>query len=339
MSTLLLTGGAGFIGSALVRHLLDTTPYRVVILDALTYAGNMDNIADRIDGDRCIMVAGSVTDAGLVDRLMGHYGVEMVVHAAAESHVDRSIAAAPAFIDTNVVGTMILLEAARRFAVRRFVQVSTDEVYGTLEPTDPPFHEGTPLAPSSPYSASKASADLLALAWWTTYGVPVMVTRCSNNYGPRQFPEKFIPTMILRALAGEPLPVYGDGRQVRDWIHVDDHCRGILAVLDHGVPGRVYNFGGECERYNIDVATTIVDALGVPRSAITYVTDRPGHDRRYAVNIDRVRHELAWEPVASFDEALRATIAWYQDNTGWVRAIGDGTYRLRPIPPSPLLQS
>ncbi|MDZ7780401.1 MAG: dTDP-glucose 4,6-dehydratase [Gemmatimonadota bacterium] len=325
----LVTGGAGFIGSNFVRHLLaERLDAEVVSLDSLTYAGNLDNLAE-VEGDmRHTFVHGDICDAGLVDELMS--GIDVVFHLAAESHVDRSIEADTPFVRTNVTGTAVLLSAALRHGVGRFVQVSTDEVYGELPWRDPGadhdpaprFTEDTPLAPRSPYSATKAAADHLAHAYHATHGLDVVVTRCSNNYGPYQHPEKLIPLMITRALAEEPLPVYGDGLHVRDWIHVSDHCAGLLAAAERGRAGRVYNFGGDAERTNLSVVRTLLDVLGKPETLIEYVTDRPGHDRRYAIDFSRAEAELGWRPTRDFTDGLADTVQWYLENEAWCAEVG-----------------
>jgi dTDP-glucose 4,6-dehydratase len=254
-------------------------------------------------------------------------GVDAIVHLAAESHVDRSIAQPDVFVSTNVLGTQTLLELAKKYGVRKFVQVSTDEVYGTLGPEDAPFTENSPLAPNSPYSASKAGADLLVRAYYETYGVPVNITRCSNNYGPHQFPEKLIPLMIARAEAGEPLPVYGDGLHVRDWLHVEDHCRGIDLVLHRGRPGEVYNIGGGGERTNLEVVQTILAELGKPETLIRHVEDRPRHDRRYAIDASKIRRELGWQPLYDYESGIRRTIEWYRTHPVWLERVRSGAYR------------
>jgi dTDP-glucose 4,6-dehydratase len=324
----LVTGGAGFIGSNLVRLLLKERPdAEVVTLDALTYAGHLLNLADVRDSPRHRFVHGDVCDGALVRDTMA--GVDVVLHLAAESHVDRSIVSDAPFVRTNVLGTATLLAAAAEVGVSRFVQVSTDEVYGELPWEDPEdvgravscFTEDTPLAPRSPYSATKAAADHLALAYHTTHGLDVIVTRSSNNYGAYQFPEKLIPVLIAFALRDQPLPLYGDGLHVRDWIEVDDHCAGILAAEASGVPGRVYNFGGGAERTNLAVARAILAALDKPSSLVGFVTDRPGHDRRYAVSFERAREELGWEPSTGFDEGLKRTVDWYVRNRPWSEAV------------------
>ena len=323
----LVTGGAGFIGSNLVRLLLAERPgWRVVNLDQLTYAGNAENLADLSDHPRYRFVKGDICDGPLVAELLKGEAIEAVMHLAAESHVDRSILAPAVFIDTNVRGTQVLLEAVRQLPVKRFLHVSTDEVYGSLGPTGL-FTEETPIAPSSPYSASKAASDLLALAYGHTFGLPVVVTRCSNNYGPYQFPEKLIPLMIANALRDLPLPVYGDGQNVRDWIHVEDHCRGLLAALERGRPGQVYNFGASSERRNLEIVHAVLELLGKPLALVQFVKDRPGHDRRYAIDSTRARRELGWAPRHRFEEALASTVRWYQEQRPWWERIISGEYR------------
>ena len=338
MAYLLVTGGAGFIGSNFVRHVLDTTALSVVNLDLLTYAGNEASLAD-LDPARHELIHGDICDGPLVQRLLEQYRPDAVVHFAAESHVDRSIDDPGAFIRTNVVGTQTLLDAAldhfkRGHSAFRFVHVSTDEVYGSLKVGEPGFTEEHQYAPNSPYAASKAAADHLARAWHRTYGLPVMITNCSNNYGPYQFPEKLIPLMLINALEGERLPVYGDGQQRRDWLFVTDHCRAIMRVLGSGSPGRVYNIGGNAEMANLDVVHLLCDLLDerVPadrprRELIEYVTDRPGHDRRYAINAARIQTELGWTPSVDFAQGLAQTVDWYLDHRGWWQRIRDGRYR------------
>ncbi len=330
---ILVTGGAGFIGSNLVRWLLANRPdVRVINLDALTYAGNLESLKD-VEGDpRYMFVHGDICDAGIVAEAM--QGVDVVLHLAAESHVDRSILADAPFVRTNVLGTQTLLAAALALEVGRFVHVSTDEVYGELpwrdpadgDPTAPKFTEDTPLAPRSPYSASKAASDLLALAYHTTHGMDVVVTRCSNNYGPYQFPEKLIPLMITHALEDRPLPVYGDGLYVRDWIQVTDHCRGIVAAAEQGRAGRVYNFGGDAERTNLTVVKAILRTLGKPEDRVEHVKDRKGHDRRYAIEFSRAETELGWCPSVTFEEGLADTVRWYLENETWWRRVKSGEY-------------
>jgi dTDP-glucose 4,6-dehydratase len=322
----LITGGSGFIGSNLVRLVLAERPgWRVVNLDKLTYAGNAENLADLAGEPRYRFVRGDIANGELVAEILRAERIDAVMHLAAESHVDRSILSPAVFIETNVRGTQVLLEAARELGVKRFLHVSTDEVYGSLGPTGL-FTEETPLAPSSPYSASKAGSDLLALAYAHTFGEHVVVTRCSNNYGPYQFPEKLIPLMIANALEDRPLPVYGDGQNVRDWIHVEDHCRGLLAALERGERGQVYNFGASSERRNLEIVRAVLRLVGKPESLIQYVKDRPGHDRRYAIDSSRARRALGWEPRHRFEEALAATVDWYREHRGWWERIRSGEY-------------
>ena len=324
----LVTGGLGFIGSNLVRLLRRERPrWRVVNLDLVTYAANPANLAEVEPGPHYRLLRGDVADRGLVDRLYREERFDAVVHCAAESHVDRSIHDSGTFLRTNVEGTLVLLEAAVETGCQRHLQMSTDEVYGTLTPDDPPFTEQTPLAPRSPYSASKAAADLLALSFAHTHGVDVVVTRCSNNYGPYQHPEKLIPLMITSALGSLPLPVYGDGRQRRDWIHVEDHCRGVLATLERGTRGEVYNFGGGGEHENIAVVRDLLRLLGRDDSLITHVTDRPGHDWRYSVDWQKARETLDWSPQHTFTDGLRKTVAWYRDHEAWWAAAAHTAYR------------
>jgi dTDP-glucose 4,6-dehydratase len=327
---MLVTGGCGFIGSNFVRYELETNPaLEITNLDALTYAGNPDNLADIDQNPRYRYLQGDVADRPFVLKLVAEGGFDAIVHFAAESHVDRSITDATPFLRTNVIGTQCLLDAARHAQIRRFVQVSTDEVYGTLRPDDPPFSETTPLAPNSPYAASKAGADLLVRAAYHTFGLDTVITRCSNNYGPFQFPEKLIPLFITNAMAGLAVPVYGDGRQVRDWIYVVDHCRGVDAAMRRGRAGEVYNFGGKSERYNLDVTHAILKLCGKSENLIQYVTDRLGHDRRYAINCAKAESELNWHPTVDFEGGLAATVAWYQEHSTWVDRIRTGAYRCR----------
>jgi dTDP-glucose 4,6-dehydratase len=347
MTTWLVTGGAGFIGGNFVLEAV-ARGVRVVNLDALTYAGNVDTLA-AVDGDPAhVFVHGDIGDRALVARLLAEYRPDAVVNFAAESHVDRSIDGPAAFVQTNVVGTLALLEATRDYwrgldgapkAAFRFLHVSTDEVYGSLGDTGK-FTETTPYAPNSPYSASKAASDHLVRAFHHTYGLPVLTTNCSNNYGPFQFPEKLIPLVIARALAGEPLPVYGDGRNVRDWLYVGDHCAAIRAVLERGRLGETYNVGGDAERQNIEVVRTICALLdtrrpradGTPReSQITFVADRPGHDRRYAIDASKLKGELGWTPAHSFGQGIAHTVDWYLAHQDWVGRVLDGSYRLERI--------
>ncbi|MDO9694811.1 MAG: dTDP-glucose 4,6-dehydratase [Candidatus Latescibacteria bacterium] len=323
---LLVTGGAGFIGANYVRMLLERGGDRVVNLDLLTYAGNLENLAGCEDRPDYRFVRGDVRDRALLDRLLAEERIEAVVHFAAESHVDRSIDDPREFLDSNILGTQTLLESARRAGVARFLQVSTDEVYGSLGPTGL-FTEDSPLAPNSPYAASKAAADLVCRAYHHTYGFPVLVTRCSNNYGPYQFPEKLIPLMIANALEGRPLPVYGDGRNVRDWLYVRDHCEAVDAVLRRGRPGEVYNVGGNNEMQNIQIVRLLLELLGLDESHITFVKDRPGHDRRYAIDATRIRDELGWAPRHRFREGIRATVDWYLANRAWWEKVRSGAYR------------
>ncbi len=326
MPRVLVTGGCGFIGSNLVRYLLEAEPELTVVnLDALTYAGNPANLADVARSPRYRFIHGDITDRAAVARAL-EGGVEAILHLAAESHVDRSIHDSGPFVRTNVLGTQVLLDAAREHKVARFVHVSTDEVYGSLGPTGA-FTEETPLAPNSPYSASKAGSDLLVRAYHHTFGLPALITRCSNNYGPYQFPEKLIPLFISNLLRDEPVPVYGDGLNVRDWLHVRDHCAAIHRVWRHGRPGEVYNIGGRCEKTNLELTHTLLRVLGKPTSLIRYVPDRPGHDRRYAIDCSKIERELGWRPKVTFDRGLEDTVAWYKANAAWVEAIRSGAYR------------
>ena len=337
MRDVLVTGGAGFIGSNFVRHLLKVEPQvRIYNLDALTYAGSPANLDDLPDPDRHTFIQGNICDEDLVRGLFQKYNLDTVVHFAAESHVDRSILGPAPFIQTNIVGTFTLLEAARRAwqaegneAVGvRFHHVSTDEVFGSLEADDPAFDESTPYQPRSPYSASKAASDHLVRAYFHTYGLPVTLSNCSNNYGPYQFPEKLIPLMILNALQGRPLPVYGDGLQIRDWLYVEDHCEAIQRVLKDGRPGETYNIGGGNQPYNIDLVGELCSMLDELRPAdrpyaslITHVADRPGHDRRYAMDIAKIRSELGWNPRYDIERGLRETVKWYLEHEHWVKTI------------------
>jgi len=326
MPICVVTGGAGFIGSGFVRLALAERPdLRIVTIDLLTYAGNLENLAG-VPDDRHTFVRADITDPQAMRRAIPG-GADALVNFAAETHVDRSILGPLAFVRTNVTGTQVLLDAARERGVGRFLQVSTDEVYGALGPEEAAFTESHPLRPSSPYAASKAGADLLVLAAHHTYGQDALITRCSNNYGPFQFPEKLIPLMISNALEDKPLPVYGDGRQVRDWIHTDDHSRAILAVLDGGTPGTVYNIGARSERPNLDVVRRVLEAVGKPESLIQFVEDRPGHDRRYAIDPARIETDLGWRPQVPFEDGLARTVAWYRENEGWWRRVKDGSYR------------
>jgi dTDP-glucose 4,6-dehydratase len=322
---ILVTGGAGFIGANYIRYLLaNHADDQVVNLDLLTYAGNLENLAGLEKNPRYQFVRGDISDRGLVTSLLRE-GIDAVVNFAAESHVDRSIDDPASFLHTNVTGTLVLLEGARQAGVKRFVQISTDEVYGSLGPTGL-FAEESPLQPSSPYAASKAAADLLGLSFRTTYGLPVLVTRCSNNFGPYQFPEKVIPLFVTNLLQDQPVPLYGDGMNVRDWIHVEDHCAAVDAVLRGGTPGEVYNIGSRCERTNRELTEIILRELGKPPSLIRHVTDRLGHDRRYAMDPSKIERELGWRPRHDFVPALRATIEWYERNRDWWERIKSGAY-------------
>ncbi|GAA0741903.1 dTDP-glucose 4,6-dehydratase [Ideonella azotifigens] len=341
---ILVTGGAGFIGSNFVLTWLAQSQEPVLNLDALTYAGNLANLASLQGDARHTFVQGDICDRALMDQLLASHRPRAIVHFAAESHVDRSIHGPGAFMKTNVDGTFTLLEAARAHwsslqgdekAAFRFHHVSTDEVYGSLKPSDPPFAETNAYEPNSPYSASKAASDHLVRAWHHTYGLPVVTTNCSNNYGPYHFPEKLIPLMIVNALAGKPLPVYGDGQQIRDWLYVEDHCSGIRAVLAGGRLGETYNIGGWNEKANLDIVKTVCalldelrpDPAGPYSRLITYVTDRPGHDRRYAIDARKIERELGWRPAETFDTGIRKTVQWYLDHPEWVAQVQSGSYR------------
>ena len=327
MKTICVTGGAGFIGSNFVKHMLRThAGIRVINFDSLTYAGNLENLSDLAGDSRYRFVKGDICVRVEVERVFANESIDAVVHFAAESHVDRSIMGAGVFVQTNVLGTQVLLDVARDRGVQKFVHVSTDEVYGSLGATGK-FTETTPLHPNSPYSASKAGSDLLALAYQHTFGLPVVVTRCSNNYGPYQFPEKLIPLMIANGIDGKPLPVYGDGLNVRDWLHVGDHCVAIDRVLHEGIVGDVYNIGGNNEWTNIEIVKLILKLLRKPESLISYVRDRPGHDRRYAIDAGKIRRELGWEPAHAFERGLKETVEWYLANESWWRRVMSGEYR------------
>lgn len=326
MNPLLVTGGCGFIGSNFIRYLLETDPAaRVINFDALTYAGNLANLADLVESNQYQFIRGDVTDRTAVRAALTD-GVSGIVHFAAESHVDRSIQDSGPFVRTNVLGTQVLLDAAREFKVPRFVQVSTDEVYGSLGPSGY-FTEQTPLAPNSPYAASKTAADLLVRSYIHTFDLPAVITRCSNNYGPYQFPEKLIPLFIANLMDNQPVPVYGDGRQVRDWIHVRDHCAAIDLVWRSGRVGEVYNIGGRCEKSNMELTHTLLDLLDKPRTLIRHVNDRPGHDRRYAIDCSKIERELGWQPRVKFEDGLKNTIQWYAEHMEWVNQIRSGEYR------------
>jgi dTDP-glucose 4,6-dehydratase len=345
---ILVTGGAGFIGSALVRHLIHDTDHHVINVDLLTYAGNPASLASVADSPRYAFEHADIRDARAIQDIMTRHRPDAIMHLAAESHVDRSIDGPADFIQTNLVGTYQLLEIARAWQASgapdhfRFLHVSTDEVYGDLEGGTDLFREETPYAPSSPYAATKAGSDHLVRAWGRTFGLPVLITNCSNNYGPCQFPEKLIPHMILNALQGKPLPVYGDGSQVRDWLYVEDHARALVRVLEAGRTGETYNIGGWNEARNLDVVHRICDLLeaqhpekpaGVVayRDLVTFVTDRPGHDTRYAIDAGKIHRELSWKPAETFDTGLGKTVAWYLDNRSWWQSVLDGTYRLERL--------
>jgi dTDP-glucose 4,6-dehydratase len=323
----LVTGGCGFIGSNLVKYLRRVRPeWTIVNLDKLTYAGNLENLSE-LEGDpKHIFVRGDVANREFIEHLMTVHRIDAVMHLAAESHVDRSILGPEVFITSNVLGTQQLLEASRQRGIRRFLMVSTDEVYGSLGPTGY-FTETSPIQPSSPYSSSKASADLVALAYHHTFKMDVVVTRCSNNYGRYQFPEKLIPLMVVNALHDKPLPVYGDGANVRDWLHVEDHCQALLLALEKGKAGEVYNIGGGAERKNIEIVKGILGLLNKPESLIKYVADRPGHDRRYAIDPSKAKAELGWKAAHTFEQGLEETVRWYVDNAKWWERVMSGAYR------------
>ncbi|WP_195573512.1 dTDP-glucose 4,6-dehydratase [Paenibacillus sp. 1001270B_150601_E10] len=323
---LLVTGGAGFIGSNFVYYMVNKYPnYHIINLDALTYAGNLENLLEVEHKPNYTFIKGDISDAQNVDGIFRN-GVDIVVNFAAESHVDRSILEPGIFVQTNVMGTQVLLDAARKYNVKKYVQISTDEVYGTLGDTGM-FTETTPLAPNSPYSASKTGGDLLVRAYHETFGMNVNITRCSNNYGPYHFPEKLIPLMISNALNDKQLPVYGDGLNIRDWLYVEDHCSAIDLVIHKGISGEVYNVGGNNERKNIQIVETILEALDKPKSLITYVADRPGHDRRYAIDATKIRNELGWQPKYNFETGIQKTIAWYLEHKDWWTRIQSGAYQ------------
>lgn len=352
MMNIFVTGGAGFIGSALIRFLINETPHTIINIDKLTYAGNLHSLESIASHDRYYFEQVDICNAEAIKALFLRYQPDAIMHLAAESHVDRSISDAADFIQTNIIGTYQLLEAARDYwrqldkvkqSSFRFHHISTDEVYGDLENTADFFTEETPYAPSSPYSASKASSDHLVRAWHRTYGLPVLLTNCSNNYGPYQFPEKLIPVVILNALAGKPIPVYGSGLQIRDWLYVDDHVRALYKVLLQGTPGQTYNIGGHNEKTNIEVVSSICNlleelvtekptGLNFYQDLIQYVTDRPGHDKRYAIDASKIQNELGWIPEESFLTGLRKTVEWYIDNNQWIEAIRDGSYQSFRLP-------
>jgi dTDP-glucose 4,6-dehydratase len=322
---LFVTGGAGFIGSNFIHHVLGLQKnYSVVNYDKLTYAANLTNLRTLVENPQYRFVKGNICDAGAVEAAM--QGCDAVIHFAAESHVDRTIYEPAPAIETNVTGTFVLLQMARRIGIKRFVHISSDEVYGDL-PSGTFANEKSPLLPSSPYSASKAASDLLVLSFLRTYGVPALVTRSSNNYGAFQFPEKFVPLVINNALLGKPIPIYGDGKQQRDWLHVEDNCRGILAVLECGRIGGIYNLGGVDVAENQTIAKRILRAMGKPESLLAFVKDRPGHDRRYALDCKKAEEELGWKPIIPLDEGLRQTIKWYESNTDWLASVNEGEYR------------
>ncbi len=340
MKNILVTGGAGFIGSNFVKYMLkEHSEYRIINIDALTYAGNLENLADVAEGANYRFVKCDIRDSETVEKLFAEEDIDTVVNFAAESHVDRSIVDPQAFLTTNVLGTQVLLDAAKKFWKLKpddkydrtfregvkYLQVSTDEVYGALGKTGM-FTETTPLSPNSPYSSSKASADLFVRAYHETFGLPVNITRCSNNYGPYQFPEKLIPLMLNNCLKGKPLPVYGDGLQIRDWLHVSDHCKGIYTVLEKGRVGEVYNIGGNNEKANIEIVKLIIKAAGASEDLITYVKDRPGHDRRYAIDNTKITTELGWAPEYTFEQGIAETVKWYLDNQEWTDHIISGDY-------------
>lgn len=331
MKTLLVTGGCGFIGSEFIRLVLRERPqYSVINLDLLTYAGNPENLAGlerQWDTSAYRFVRGDIADAALARQVIQNAKVDAVVNFAAETHVDRSLLDSAPFLRTNVDGTRVLLDGASRAGIERFLQVSTDEVYGSLEPSAPPCSEEHPLQPNSPYAASKAAADLLVRAYQKSYGVPALLTRCGNNYGPHQFPEKFLPLVITNALEDKPLPLYGDGRQIRDWIHVEDHARALLQVLEQGRIGETYNVSASSEQTNLHMAEWVLSLMGKPSSLVCHVDDRPGHDRRYGIDASKLRRELGWQPRISLESGLRATIEWYGAHRAWWERIKNGEYR------------
>ncbi|MBI9070468.1 MAG: dTDP-glucose 4,6-dehydratase [Melioribacteraceae bacterium] len=327
MKNILVTGGAGFIGSNFINHILDERDdYNIINLDKLTYAGNLENLKSSEGNKNYHFVKGDITNHELVDYLFNQYNIKYVINFAAESHVDRSILGSEVFFQTNVIGTNVLLETSRRYDVEKFLQVSTDEVYGSLGETGL-FTEKTSISPNSPYSSSKASADLLAMSFYETYGFPVLITRCSNNYGPLQFPEKLIPLMILNSLADKKLPVYGDGLNVRDWIYVIDHNKAIDLVFEKGRVGEVYNIGASQEMTNIEIIKLVLNILGKSEDLIEFVKDRPGHDRRYAIDSSKIQNELGWKPEYKFEEAIVKTVEWYKENKNWWERIISGAYQ------------
>ncbi|HPN39295.1 MAG TPA: dTDP-glucose 4,6-dehydratase [Melioribacteraceae bacterium] len=327
MRTLLVTGGAGFIGSNYIRTMLtERDDIEIINLDKLTYAGNLENLTEVENKKNYTFIKGDITNNELVEYIFTKYNIDEVVNFAAESHVDRSILGSEVFYRTNVMGTNVLLEASRRHEIKKYLQISTDEVYGSLGETGL-FTENTPLSPNSPYSSSKAGADMMAMSFYHTYGMPIVITRCSNNYGPYQFPEKLIPLMIINALHGKKLPVYGDGKNVRDWIYVIDHNKAIQLVLDKGIPGQVYNIGAENEMQNIKIIKLILGILGKSEDLIEYVKDRLGHDRRYAIDATKIKTELGWKPEFTFEQAIEQTVKWYLDNKNWWERIISGSYK------------
>lgn len=327
MQSILVTGGAGFIGSNFVRYMLQNYPgVKIINFDKLTYAGNLENLKDVENNPNYHFVKGDICNQELVEYVVKEFDVDVIVNFAAESHVDRSILGPEIFIRTNVLGTQVLLEVTKKFGIEKFIQISTDEVYGSLGSVGK-FTEDMPLLPNSPYAASKASADLLCRAYFKTFNVPVIITRCSNNFGPYQFPEKLIPLMIINALNDKELPVYGDGKNVRDWIYVLDHCRAIDFVIQKGRIGEIYNIGASNEWQNIDIVKLILKKLGKPESLIKFVKDRPGHDRRYAMDWTKIKNELGWEPIYTFEEAITETINWYIQNEDWWKRIISGEYQ------------
>ncbi len=327
MHRILVTGGAGFIGSNFIHNCLETRPdYFIVNLDALTYAGNLMNLKVLEGRTNYEFVKGSITNFDLVDYVVRKFNLDTIINFAAESHVDRSILNPNVFIETNVIGTQTLLNVAKKNNIKTYIQISTDEVYGSLDFDEPAFTEENPIETNSPYSASKASADLLVYAYHKTFGVPIKITRCSNNYGPYQFPEKLIPLMINNILAGKQLPVYGDGKNIRDWIYVLDHCEGILSVLEKGREGEVYNLGGNSELSNIELVKRLIKELNASEELITFVKDRPGHDRRYAMNFSKAKKELGWSPRYSFDEGIKKTVQWYLNHKEWLKSVTSGEY-------------
>ena len=328
MQNILVTGGAGFIGSNFVRYMLENYNYKIFNFDKLTYAGNLENLTDIENHSNYKFIKGDICDKDVVESTIKDNNIDTIINFAAESHVDRSILGSREFVVTNVLGTQVLLDAAKNLKLEKYLQVSTDEVYGSLpeDKKEIKFTEQTPLTTNSPYSASKASADLLCNAYYHTHKLPILITRCSNNYGPFQFPEKLIPLMIAKALDGEKLPVYGDGKNVRDWLYVEDHCSGIATVLEKGKIGEVYNIGGNNEWYNIDIVKLILEKLGKGEEQISYVKDRPGHDRRYAIDSSKIMSELGWSPKYQFPEGIEKTIKWYIDNEPWWRKVMSGEY-------------